>query len=321
MRLKIRDLFFTLVFYLLAFVVGMLVYIYLPFESPLLKLFIALFAATLIIYIISLILKYDSLIGPMWGIFPIVASIVFVLDGNHYSVYAITFAALACLGGIRYLFFYIYRFVSFRCEDFRMKLLKEKKLGTFLVFLVYLLLPLIEFTAFIPGFYFINFVATAEEFAPSFMTIVALLLMLACIVFEFIADFQLSMFKRVPANDGLVYDRGLWKISRHPNYFFEICYWFSIFLVSFSMPKLIPVLVFCPLAIFVIIEMFSVKAMDAKESVKPAFKEYYDKTNPILPIFPPKALNEVENKMQEVKEEKTRKKEKKAKEKKANKKK
>ena len=289
MKLKLRDLFLLFIFYLLSSLLGLVVYLYLPFESPLIKIFISLMCASLLLYIISLIIKWYSLIGLMWGLFPIISSIVFILGVKNYSTYAVIFTILACLQGLRYLILYIYRFVSFRCEDFRIEALKAKKLKHLFIFLIYLILPLILFTAMLPGFYFVNSVTRGADFAPSIMTGVALALMLFSTVMEAVADFQLVAFKNIPANQGLVYDRGLWKNSRHPNYFFEVLYWFSVFLVSFSMPKLIYILVFCPLGIFIIMEFFSVRLMDSKElSTKPAYQEYYDKTNPMLPIFRPK---------------------------------
>ena len=47
-------------------------------------------------------------------------------------------------------------------------------------------------------------------------------------VFEALGDYQLSRFKKDPANAGLVMDRGLWSWSRHPNYFGELGFWFSM---------------------------------------------------------------------------------------------
>jgi len=50
--------------------------------------------------------------------------------------------------------------------------------------------------------------------------------------FEAVGDAQLAQFKRDPANDGLVMDRGLWKFTRHPNYFGDACVWWGIALVA-----------------------------------------------------------------------------------------
>lgn len=54
------------------------------------------------------------------------------------------------------------------------------------------------------------------------------------IVFEAVADAQLARFKREPAHAGAVMDRGLWRYSRHPNYFGEACVWWGLGLMALS---------------------------------------------------------------------------------------
>ena len=51
------------------------------------------------------------------------------------------------------------------------------------------------------------------------------------IFFEWVGDWQLSRFKADPANDGKILDTGLWRFTRHPNYFGDACVWWGIWLV------------------------------------------------------------------------------------------
>jgi Predicted membrane protein len=55
---------------------------------------------------------------------------------------------------------------------------------------------------------------------------------LAGVFFEAVGDAQLQRFRRDPANRGRVMDRGLWRYTRHPNYFGDACVWWGIFLVT-----------------------------------------------------------------------------------------
>jgi steroid 5-alpha reductase family enzyme len=50
--------------------------------------------------------------------------------------------------------------------------------------------------------------------------------------FEAVGDWQLARFKADPANAGRVMDRGLWRLTRHPNYFGDFCVWWGIYLVA-----------------------------------------------------------------------------------------
>ncbi|RPI12584.1 MAG: DUF1295 domain-containing protein [Lysobacterales bacterium] len=53
-------------------------------------------------------------------------------------------------------------------------------------------------------------------------------------VFEAGGDWQLARFKRDPANRGRVMDRGLWRYTRHPNYFGDFCVWWGCYLMALS---------------------------------------------------------------------------------------
>ena len=52
------------------------------------------------------------------------------------------------------------------------------------------------------------------------------------IVFESIGDWQLTVFRKNPANAGQVLSTGLWRYTRHPNYFGDACVWWGLFLIG-----------------------------------------------------------------------------------------
>jgi steroid 5-alpha reductase family enzyme len=52
------------------------------------------------------------------------------------------------------------------------------------------------------------------------------------IVFESIGDWQLTRFRSDPENRGRVLDTGLWRYTRHPNYFGDACVWWGLFLIA-----------------------------------------------------------------------------------------
>ena len=57
-------------------------------------------------------------------------------------------------------------------------------------------------------------------------------LWLVGVTFETVGDWQLARFRRDPANRGQVLDRGLWRYTRHPNYFGDCCVWWGLYLVA-----------------------------------------------------------------------------------------
>ena len=54
------------------------------------------------------------------------------------------------------------------------------------------------------------------------------------VVFESVGDAQLAAFKKDPANRGKLMDQGLWRYTRHPNYFGDACVWIGIWVVVAS---------------------------------------------------------------------------------------
>jgi len=66
------------------------------------------------------------------------------------------------------------------------------------------------------------------------LALIGLALWLVGIFFEWVGDWQLARFKSDPANEGQVMDRGLWRYTRHPNYFGDACVWWGIWIASAS---------------------------------------------------------------------------------------
>jgi len=64
------------------------------------------------------------------------------------------------------------------------------------------------------------------------LTLAAIAVWAVGLFFETVGDRQLERFKADPANEGRVNDRGLWRYTRHPNYFGDACVWWGLFLVA-----------------------------------------------------------------------------------------
>ncbi len=104
---------------------------------------------------------------------------------------------------------------------------------------------------------------------------------------EGVADGQMLKFKKDPNNVGKINQTGLWKNSRHPNYFGEIAFWFSLFLFSMTISNRW-VLLFCPLIVFLLFAFISIPMMEKRQLAnKKGYDEYKKKTNLLLPIWPP----------------------------------
>ena len=121
----------------------------------------------------------------------------------------------------------------------------------------------------------------------SLIEVLAATLALFGIAFEAIADWQLFRFKSNPANQGKVFDSGLWRYSRHPNYFGEMLVWWGLFGLAVNAPHgwagLISPIV---MTVFLLkVSGVTLLERDLKER-KPAYREYINATNAFFPWIP-----------------------------------
>lgn len=105
--------------------------------------------------------------------------------------------------------------------------------------------------------------------------------------FEWTGDFQLVRFKADPSNKGHVMDRGLWRYTRHPNYFGDFCVWWGLFLVSTS-SAITFLAIIGPLVMSTLLMRVSGVALLEKQlhDTKPKYKDYVAKTSAFFPRPP-----------------------------------
>ena len=119
---------------------------------------------------------------------------------------------------------------------------------------------------------------------------VGLSLWLFGFIFEVIADHQKTKFKANPDNEGRFINEGLWKKSRHPNYFGEIVLWVGVSIMSVaSMTGLQYVSLISPLFSFLLIYYVSgVRMLEARSDKKWGSSKDYQEYKNNVPIFVPK---------------------------------
>ena len=114
-------------------------------------------------------------------------------------------------------------------------------------------------------------------------------LWLVGMTFETLGDWQLARFKGDPANRGKVLDSGLWRYSRHPNYFGNACIWWGFFLIALSAggwwSLVSPILM-----TFLLLKVSGVALLEKDIGERrPSYREYIERTNAFVP-GPPKSI-------------------------------
>jgi steroid 5-alpha reductase family enzyme len=105
------------------------------------------------------------------------------------------------------------------------------------------------------------------------------------LAFEAVGDAQLARFKADPANRGTVMDRGLWRYTRHPNYFGDACVWWGLYLIALSggawwaLPA--------PLVMTLLLTRVSGKDhLEKTMSERPGYAAYVERTSGFVPLPP-----------------------------------
>lgn len=105
--------------------------------------------------------------------------------------------------------------------------------------------------------------------------------------FESISDFQLFIFKEDPMNYNRILTTGLWRYSRHPNYFGEIVMWWSMYLIALSVPYGYLTIV-TPSAITIsLLFVTGIPWLEKAMANNPDYQEYKKRTSTLIPM-PPK---------------------------------
>lgn len=125
--------------------------------------------------------------------------------------------------------------------------------------------------------------AMASQASLSLIDMLAISLWTIGMFFESVGDWQLARFKANPDNRGKVMDRGLWRYTRHPNYFGEAVIWWAFYLFALSSGAwwTFP----APLLMTWLLLKFSGVVMLEETIVKrrPAYQQYIESTNAFIP--------------------------------------
>jgi steroid 5-alpha reductase family enzyme len=122
--------------------------------------------------------------------------------------------------------------------------------------------------------------------------IIGAMVLLTGIAGEAVADRQLRLFKRNSANRGKICDLGLWRWSRHPNYFFEWLCWLAYPIVAIDLAShnpLGPLALLAPLAMYwILVHVSGIPPLEAHmvRTRGAAFRDYQARTSPFFPLPP-----------------------------------
>ncbi len=234
-------------------------------------------------FVISVIKKRNDIADIAWGLgFVLMAWLSFFLSG--YSFKALLVNSLVTVWGLR-LAIHIYNRNKNKPEDSRYmewrRSWKNFYVRSYLQ--VFILQGIFLYLISLPVIFVNNSVFGRLEVS----SIAGLIVWIFGFYFESMGDRQLKVFLADPKNKGKVMDKGLWRYTRHPNYFGEVTQWWGIFIIALSLPNSF-ITIIGPLTITVLILFVSgVPLLEKKYAGRPDFEEYKKRTSIFIPL-PPK---------------------------------
>jgi len=247
---------------------------------------LVILAMMTLLWIISLILKNSSIVDIFWGTgFVITNWIYFSLTPEGFLARKWLIVILVTIWGLRLSLYILWRNWG-KNEDYRYQKWRSKagdKWWWFSFFKVFLIQGLLMWIISAP--------LLAAQISPTSPKLIAL--DIAAIVFwvigfffEAVGDLQLARFKADPANKGKVFNRGLWRYTRHPNYFGEAAQWWSYFLIAAAAGGFWSI--FSPIIMtFLLLRVSGVTLLeDALKDRRPGYQEYIETTSAFIPWVP-----------------------------------
>ena len=202
-----------------------------PDWQPIWRVALADLAATLVVFAFSRAANNTSVYDPYWSVMPLALGVA-LLPGGEAPARGLLALALVGLWALRLTWNWARGWAGLGHEDWRYADFRPKTgrfYWPFSLLGLHLFPTVMTFLGCLPLFW-----ALVVPTAPGWLDGLAAAVTLAAIALETVADEQLRRFRRRPGGGEASIDEGLWRWSRHPNYFGEVAFWFGLWLFGLA---------------------------------------------------------------------------------------
>ena len=242
-----------------------------------------------VIWLVSLQLRNSSIVDIFWGAgFVLTTWVYFALTPHGYVGRRLLISLLVTIWGLRLSLYILWRNWG-KPEDFRYQKWRSEagaKWWWFSFFKAFLLQGVLMWIISAP------LLAAQIGSTPASLTsldFLAVLVWAYGFYFEAMGDLQLARFKAHPANKGQVMNSGVWRYTRHPNYFGDATQWCAYYLIAASASGGFWT-IFSPIIMTTLLLRVSGVALLEKSltETRPVYKEYIETTSAFIPWLPRK---------------------------------
>lgn len=248
--------------------------------------FLALAAVTtiaVIAWVYSILRRNVSIVDSLWSLMILLCLVVYLAASNSSSPRDLPVLIMLAAWALR-LSLYITIRNHGKPEDPRYQAIRRNNEPNFQfksIYIVFLLQAFLAWVICLPAI-----AAVSGESAPGPLDYVGFTLWLTGMIFEVVGDHQLTRFRRQPGSKEKVLNTGLWRFTRHPNYFGEATMWWGIYLFALSSGAWWAII--SPLLMTFLLLRVSGVAMLEKDihERRPGYFEYISNTNAFFPGRP-----------------------------------
>ena len=236
------------------------------------------------VFMLALFVEDNSIVDIAYGPAFVLSCLAAFLSSGSGHPRQILAMGLVTVWGFR-LAVHILMRKSGKGEDFRYRRWREEWGETFVwrSFLqIYMLQGAVVFVVALPILLIIN--NPGEDLG--LLDLCGVLVWLFGFGFEAVGDWQLLQFKKNLANRGHIIQSGLWRFTRHPNYFGEATLWWGVFLIALGAPYGGVAIVSPILIDFLLLKVSGIPMLEEKYEGNAEFEAYKRRTNAFFPWFP-----------------------------------
>jgi len=243
----------------------------------------SLLLLAVILWLISLIKNDVSIVDSFWSLMILLAGVIFFIAVPDHVERSYLVLGLAVIWALRLALHIGWRNWG-EGEDLRYQTIRANNQPYFnfkSLYIVFGLQAVLAWLVSLPLLAAIN-----SQGGLYWLDYLALSLWIIGMLFEVVGDYQLAQFKANPANKGQVMAQGLWRYTRHPNYFGEFCIWWGFFVFALAAGGGWSIV--SPLLMSVLLLKVSGVALLEKDIShrRPGYSQYIQTTNAFFPWWP-----------------------------------
>lgn len=259
-----------------------------PLATPslLFATFAAGLAALTVLWVVSLVMRDASIVDIWWGLgFVWIAGVAMTLGEGGDDPRRILATVCVAVWGLRLGAYLAWRNLG-DGEDPRYQAMRRywgDRFPIVSLFTVFWLQGGLMWFVSLP----VQMVAVSPGGALGALDFLGVALVAVGLFFETVGDYQLARFRADPSNEGEVMDQGLWRYTRHPNYFGDACVWWGIYTIAAS-TALGPWTLLSPILMtFLLLRVSGVALLERSiQKRRPKYADYIERTSAFFPLPP-----------------------------------